>query len=100
MHYGFAEYLFLQITGRLMISGYNTIGAAMIQTLGRLLITTLISGLGLYLLWQFMERFSHYMIRRRRAKVRKEAGGDAVCRWGVDASGGLYRVRTQRLPED
>lgn len=72
----------------------------MIQTLGRILVITLSVGVGLYLLWQFMERFDHYMIRRRRAKVRQKAGGDTICRWGVDAAGEFYRVRTQRLPED
>ena len=83
-----------------MIARHDINGAAMIQTLGRILVAALCAGMGLYLLWQFVERFDHYMIRRRRAKVRQQAGGDTVCRWGVNSTGELYCVRTLRTPKD
>ena len=72
----------------------------MIASIGNILLYTFGAGVGLYLLWQFIERLDHYMIRRRRAKARQKAGGDSICKWGFNAAGELVHVRCRRTPVD
>ncbi len=55
---------------------------------------------GLYLLVKILDRIDHYRIRRRRARIRKEAGGDSICRWGVNSAGELVQVRCKRTEQD
>ena len=72
----------------------------MLNTLASVILWGLGICVGLYLLWQFMERFDHYMIRRRRAKIDKEAGGQSICKWGFDSNGELFHVRCKRTTEN
>ena len=75
-------------------------GVAMTSTLGNLLIGALFTCVGLYILWQIVERLDHFFIRRRRAKIRKEAGGDSICKWGFNSKGELGHVRCKRTTEN
>lgn len=72
----------------------------MLTNIGNTLLYTGAACVGLYLLWQLAERLDHYMIRRRRTKIRKKSGGDSICRWGVNAAGELGHVRCKRTPDD
>lgn len=89
---------FCRIADRLDSPRNDIRGAVMNFTVGSVLVGLLGAGVGLYLLWQFVERFDSYMIRRRRAQIDKEAGGQSICRWGVDTEGNIGHVRCIRAP--
>lgn len=66
-------------------------------TLSSVFVGALCVGVALYLIWLVAERLDS-MWRRREARLREEAGEMSICRYGVDASGEIYRVRV-RLPK-
>ena len=73
----------------------------MMISIGTTLLYAVAACVGLYLLWQFIERLDHFMIRRSRAKARQKSGGDSICKWGFNAAGELGHVRCKRtMPED
>lgn len=72
----------------------------MMISIGTTLLYAVAACVGLYLLWQIIERLDHYMIRRRRAKISKKSGGDSICKWGFNSAGELGRVLCKRNAND
>lgn len=54
---------------------------------------------GLYLLYRILDALDR-RASRRRAKERRDAGEESICRWGFNAAGELIHIRCKRMPPE